>query len=743
MPTFPEKHVVAGRYQILQSDPHSYFYGFLHEGSDKKKENLFVKLALLHPHLGAYKGQAYPKNFFLSGEWGLVGESAFVAFPKEDKISCRDFLESIQNNQRKRDHFFLNLLEWIHQIHLQSFSIPYLNPDLIFVSGKTLHILGPFDFFLEKLDPSVDEVRRFFSPRYLGHSYNTNIKLTPIDDYYPFLVMFLETLQGSMIFWDSASCYLKVQEERIPYEYRWMLEYLSVKKMPEKEEDLYQRIRLFLEDRLSWNLRIQSKPINIPGTFLWNEQTRSFPGCYKISFAMNRLSLEFFDELPDEQESECCYRLANIQAIPSSCFHSYDGNRLEWFPLEDKNEPEIILQYEQKIKLEMKIVCHKNFQSVVLLNKKIWDGTPLQSSSNYGAIFQAWVSPHDSVQIQINPGSGLDVDGWTINEILRADIQGQNTLFLDPSSHERKIHCQLRSVGNPLKTGIIAVLFLVLLAGASWFYYSPFLDRPDVYIPKMVDKPLLPKESIEKNDEMLALEKNDQGFMEYKRKKDGMIMIEIPEGKSKLKIGNKASEEYIHNTYWIDKYEVCLEQFLKFINDQKMEIPSQDERIYNIVYDGTLYIPAKGFQGKKPVTNISFEMANQYAHWAGADLPTESEWTKAASWKEKDQIQYDYPWGNKKPESRSLAKYLNSIENGKSIKPIDYAPEGRSPYGLYNMAGNAGEFCKISLEKNDYILKGGSFYELAIHCQVYFQQHIGIEKKYSQVGFRCVIRSKK
>lgn len=743
MPTFPEKHVVAGRYHILQSYPDSYFYGFLHEAMDKRKDNSSVRLALLHNHLHSYKNQNFPKSFFLPLEAGQAGEVPFVVFPKEKKISFGDFISSIQGQPRKRDRFFLKLLDWIYNLHLQSFTMPYLNPDLIFVDESSPYVLGPFDFVMEKLDPSIDEIRRFFSPRYLGRSYNTNIKLGPMDDYYPFFVMFLEALQGSMVSWDSMSCHLRIQEDKIPIEYQWMMEYLSVKKMPEKEEDLYLKVRSFLEARLGWSLRIQGRPGHLKSTFLWDGQEKIFPAVYKIPYTTSRISLEFIEEIPDEQENDCCYHLCDIQTTPGAFFHRYESNRINWLAVEDTADSKIELEYEQKTKVEMILSIPKNCNPDVMLNKKIWEGFKSISLKESKIAFSSWISPQSSVYIQINPGNGFEIASWSVDGIPKFEMQ--NSISLDPSYRVRQVHCQIKSSGGSWTAGIVFLSFLLvsLIVGVSWLCYPYFLKKENE---KIVPKPHkilsvdIPESKQQEN--LLPLEKNAQGFMEYKRKQDGMVMVEIPEGKSHLKMGNQPVKEYVHDTYWIDKYEVTYGQFLKFLNAEKIEVAVHEEKMYSIQYDGTLYIPGSNFDAAKPVTNVSLDLAKKYARWAGADLPTEAEWCKAASWHEEKQMQYDYPWGNKKPDSRSLSKYLNSIENGKKIGKADMAEEGKSPYGLFNMAGNAGEFCRVSSASNEYIVKGGSFYESINHCQVYFQQHIGPEKKYPQIGFRCVIRKK-
>ena len=101
-------------------------------------------------------------------------------------------------------------------------------------------------------------------------------------------------------------------------------------------------------------------------------------------------------------------------------------------------------------------------------------------------------------------------------------------------------------------------------------------------------------------------------------------------------------------------------------------------------------------QGKEnhPVVYISWYAAMAYADWAGRRLPTEAEWEKAARGRLVDQA---YPWGNSIDQSK--ANYSGEIG--------DTTPEGNYPanaYRLYDMAGNAWEWCLDLYETDFYSL---------------------------------------
>jgi len=89
--------------------------------------------------------------------------------------------------------------------------------------------------------------------------------------------------------------------------------------------------------------------------------------------------------------------------------------------------------------------------------------------------------------------------------------------------------------------------------------------------------------------------------------------------------------------------------------------------------------------GNHPVVNVSWQDARAYAEWCGARLPTEAEWEKAA----RGTDERPYPWGDRFVEGDRC----NSNSLVGTTTQVDEFPDGRSAYGVWDMAGNVNEWC--------------------------------------------------
>jgi formylglycine-generating enzyme required for sulfatase activity len=79
-------------------------------------------------------------------------------------------------------------------------------------------------------------------------------------------------------------------------------------------------------------------------------------------------------------------------------------------------------------------------------------------------------------------------------------------------------------------------------------------------------------------------------------------------------------------------------------------------------------------------------------------LPTPQEWQKAAA----GPAALPFPWGLQFDPLRC------AWSRARKAVPVDAFPEGQSPYGIFNMAGNAWEWVDDPGAKKQYAM-GGSF----------------------------------
>jgi len=161
------------------------------------------------------------------------------------------------------------------------------------------------------------------------------------------------------------------------------------------------------------------------------------------------------------------------------------------------------------------------------------------------------------------------------------------------------------------------------------------------------------------------------------------------------------------------------------------------------------YDEERKFDGEdQPVVGITWYAAQAYCLWLSLfernqppyRLPTEKEWEWAAGGKHgaiPEEVR-EYPWRDEKGEPGStLANYGKSIG---ATTPVGNYPEGATPEGLYDMAGNAWEWMRNIREEyaSARALRGGSWYNIPVNlrCSARFS-HVPAYWL-SVIGFRVV-----
>ena len=151
----------------------------------------------------------------------------------------------------------------------------------------------------------------------------------------------------------------------------------------------------------------------------------------------------------------------------------------------------------------------------------------------------------------------------------------------------------------------------------------------------------------------------------------------------------------------------------------------------------------------QPVVGVTWYAARAYALWLslledGKDglyrLPTEREWEWAAGGRQGEAVQKvrPYPWPEDKGEpTPKLANYYPHVG---ATTPVGSYPEGATPEGLFDMAGNVFVWTENKRNKNDSAraLRGGSWdgYPVNLRCSARDDYSPGLS--YYYVGFRVV-----
>ncbi|MDZ4733078.1 MAG: formylglycine-generating enzyme family protein [Nitrospirota bacterium] len=130
------------------------------------------------------------------------------------------------------------------------------------------------------------------------------------------------------------------------------------------------------------------------------------------------------------------------------------------------------------------------------------------------------------------------------------------------------------------------------------------------------------------------------------------------------------------DTFSMDKYEVTVAQYAAFLQAKGVEPPLDWK---------TMNQPA---HQKRPATNMDWVDAYGYCKWAGKRLPTEAEWEKAARGTDGRL----YPWGSDAPTPLHANFGKTNWNKHEVLAPVGTFEAGKSPYGIYDMAGNVWEW---------------------------------------------------
>ena len=155
----------------------------------------------------------------------------------------------------------------------------------------------------------------------------------------------------------------------------------------------------------------------------------------------------------------------------------------------------------------------------------------------------------------------------------------------------------------------------------------------------------------------------------------------------------RGNEQPLHtvtlDAYFIDKYEVTNVRYKACVDAGGCTAPGSVNSVTRSPYYGT------STYADYPVLNVTWYQARAFCAWAGKRLPTEAEWEKAARGSSDTR---KYPWGDSAPD---CTKTNYGLCVGDTSRVGSY-PNGASPYGVMDMAGNVFEWVNDFYGENYY-----------------------------------------
>ncbi|MEP6959901.1 MAG: SUMF1/EgtB/PvdO family nonheme iron enzyme [Nitrospirota bacterium] len=158
-------------------------------------------------------------------------------------------------------------------------------------------------------------------------------------------------------------------------------------------------------------------------------------------------------------------------------------------------------------------------------------------------------------------------------------------------------------------------------------------------------------------------------------------MALVPAGEFMMgSFGGDPDELPVHKVYvgafFIDTHQLSVRHYARFLEATQHDSPPE------------WTLMNKQTNQSRPVANVDWVDADAYCKWAGKRLPTEAEWEKAA----RGTDGRVYPWGNEPPTRFHANSGKEVWNNHSALAPVGTFEEGKSPYGIYDMAGNVWEW---------------------------------------------------
>ena len=220
-------------------------------------------------------------------------------------------------------------------------------------------------------------------------------------------------------------------------------------------------------------------------------------------------------------------------------------------------------------------------------------------------------------------------------------------------------------------------------------------------------------------------------------------MIVIPAGEFIMGSDDGGMDEQPKRTVYLDafaiqKYEVMQYEYNEFVTATGHRKPL-NRYVKNIEYFN---------HPNQPAIYVSWLDAYEYCKWRGFRLPTEAEWEKAARGTEGQ----SWPWTE--DFEPVFANFKGDSDLGVFTTVVGSYEKDKSPYGIYDMAGNVrewvqdwydGQYYSKGVMKNplgpesgeEKVLRGSSWRDSLYSGRTSGRLKMIPGYRYEAVGFRC------
>jgi formylglycine-generating enzyme required for sulfatase activity len=221
---------------------------------------------------------------------------------------------------------------------------------------------------------------------------------------------------------------------------------------------------------------------------------------------------------------------------------------------------------------------------------------------------------------------------------------------------------------------------------------------------------------------------------------DGTTLLAVPSGSFLMGHGKADNPEHTVtlSDYWIYATKITNAQYALCVVQERCTAP-----------DGTDNPAYSAFgAGNQPVVGVTYDQAVDYCNFMDASLPTEAQWEKVARGAEASL----YPWGDAAPSCDLLN--FNNCE--KHVTDVTHYAAGVSPYGAFDMEGNAYEWVADWYDPLYYkqsppgdppgpatgkarVQRGSSYRSNPAQAVAYARSFASPHTHDGDLGFRCVV----